>query len=239
MWMLLHPLVWSNTAIVSSLGPSQLLSPVGWVPLYLSSALSGRQLRPVSPSGHLPRSELSSHQPLTQQVSQEHHTLHLSLGHWSVRPVEGQQFFILEMFEQTLSREGRGRRRRGEGEGQQFCLLSSGQFVTFCWLSPPPLPPPSSPSLLSPLLYCPATNKIIKNIRRIRIEFLEKIWEKCGIISCALRSKAPVFATLLGRIDLKSIYNIVSLIITSHRSLFLSTTIKYCTAIISRNFPDR
>ena len=96
--------------------------------------------------GHLPRSELSSHQPLTQQVSQEHHTLHLSLGHWSVRPVEGQQFFILEMFEQTLSREGRGRRRRGEGEGQQFCLLSSGQFVTFC-CSPPSLPPPQCTGL--------------------------------------------------------------------------------------------
>ena len=38
--MLLHPLVWSNTAIVSCLGPSQLLSPVGPVPLYLLSLSS-------------------------------------------------------------------------------------------------------------------------------------------------------------------------------------------------------
>ena len=40
--MLLHPLVWSNTAIVSCLGPSQLLSPVGPVPLYLLSLSSPR-----------------------------------------------------------------------------------------------------------------------------------------------------------------------------------------------------
>ena len=125
------------------------------------------------------------------------------------------------------------------------CLAHSSLSATHANPSPSLRPSPSLPpllSLLSPLLYCPATNKIIKNIRRIRIEFLEKIWEKLGIVSCALWSNLLEFGPLLpGRPDFKTINNVVSLIMTSHRSsqYIYIYTINKRTAVVSSNFPAR
>ena len=162
------------------------------------------------------------------------------------------------MFEQTLFPEGRGREGwrleggRGGVSSSACCLLVSSSHSAgsplpslphSLLLLPPLSPSPPSSPLLSPLLYCPATNKIIKNIRRIRIEFLEKIWEKLGIVSCALWSNLLEFGPLLpGRPDFKTINNVVSLIMTSHQSSQYTTyiyTINKRTAVVSSNFPAR
>ena len=101
--------------------------------------------------GHLPRYQLTSPSPLTHQLSEIATPSTQAL----VRVDQGLPtcfYFSKCLNRPCLQRERRG--REGKGEGQQFCLLSSGQFVTFCWLSPPLLPPPSSPSSpSSPLDY--------------------------------------------------------------------------------------
>ena len=236
MWMLLHPLVWSNTAIVSSLGPSQLLSPVGWVPLYLSSALSGRQLRPVRPLA-----KISAHITFTSNTPtiRDCHTLYT--GTSQGRPGSANMFLFLKMFEQTLPLEGE-ERAGGERGGSAVLpvVFWSVRHILLALPSPPPSSLLSLLSLLSPRLYCPATNKIIKNIRRIRIEYLEKIWEKSGIISFALWSNMPELAPLFSGDLTWGLYIMFYLLSWHHIGHYiLSTAIKYRTAHISRNFPDR